>query len=385
LHHHENTEINCLGKLKDKKLELEYERQEYLSLKRLLTVLFVTLGLLFTAFIIPEIFSGGLKGGYIPIVAARLVMLAAFLVFSVVINLNVSVKAYKIFLTALEFVFPVSYFYIIYQSGQLDFLFKCFDIILIMTVIFLIPNDWHNAFAAAFFTLLSFLIFSHIVIAGLGDDAFYAGVTYLTLLFLIAGAFSLIINHFKRRQFLNQILLKRIINTDYLTEINSRVHFDEVCREFIALSKRNNKPLSLAVFDIDDFKRINDTYGHLSGDRVLIRLASLVSENLFHNEFFARWGGEEFVLLFPGCGLRQAVGRTNDIKYKINGFAFEEGITLTCSFGVAELDSRDDLDTLVDKADNFMYAAKRAGKNLVVFDGAPQNAAPAAHLIQAPE
>jgi two-component system cell cycle response regulator len=237
---------------------------------------------------------------------------------------------YKAVLAVFEFIFPASYFYLTFQSNHFNFLLRCLDVILTITLISIIPNDWINACAAAFFSYFNDLN--------------------------------------KRRQYLNRMLLKQLVETDYLTGVNSRVKFDEACRQLLAISNHDNTPMCMAVFDIDDFKKINDTHGHIVGDKVLISLSSLVTQNLKGEEFFARCGGEEFVLIFPSSNLEQSVDRINDLREKINAFVFTDGIYLSCSFGVVSALGIDDLDTLIDEADRLMYLAKLAGKDIVVYD-----------------
>ena len=275
---------------------------------------------------------------------------------------------YKAVLAVFEFIFPASYFYLTFQSNHFNFLLRCLDVILTITLISIIPNDWINACAAAFFLIMSFFVFVHLEQPGIDNHQFYYGVIDISLIFLTSAFFSYFNDLNKRRQYLNRMLLKQLVETDYLTGVNSRVKFDEACRQLLAISNHDNTPMCMAVFDIDDFKKINDTHGHIVGDKVLISLSSLVTQNLKGEEFFARWGGEEFVLIFPSSNLEQSVDRINDLREKINAFVFTDGIYLSCSFGVVSALGIDDLDTLIDEADRLMYLAKFAGKDIVVYD-----------------
>ena len=328
----------------------------------------IALGLLYAAFIIPQILTVDNRDAIDRIFVARIFILAAFAAFALIITITKRAVVYKAVLTAFEFAFPASYFYIVFYSNQFNFLIKCLDVILIITFIFIMPNDWINACSAALFMIISFFIFSLIVQPGLDDNQFFAGVTYISLLFLTGCFASFVVNISERRQYLSRMLLKQLVETDYLTGVNSRVKFDEVCRQLLAVSNQDNTPMCMAVFDIDDFKIINDTHGHIVGDKVLISLSLLVSQNLKGEEFFARWGGEEFVLIFPSSNLEQAVDRINDLREKINAFVFTDGIYLSCSFGVVSALGIDDIDTFFGKADRLMYLAKLAGKDIVVYD-----------------
>jgi diguanylate cyclase (GGDEF)-like protein len=111
--------------------------------------------------------------------------------------------------------------------------------------------------------------------------------------------------------------------TDALTGISNRFEFNETLRREMARAKRHKTPLSLIIYDIDHFKRVNDTHGHLVGDSLLIEITELVSRHLRPADRLARWGGEEFVILTPGCdqaAAYQAAERLSRTS-RIRGFA----------------------------------------------------------------
>ncbi len=153
--------------------------------------------------------------------------------------------------------------------------------------------------------------------------------------------------------------------TDPLTKIANRLKFDTVFSEYSELSKRYGDSLSLILFDVDNFKMINDTFGHKVGDNVLIALAKLVNKEVRKSDIFARWGGEEFVILAPQADLKQAMNLAEKLRETIENYNFPEIGKLTCSFGVAEYKKGYSLKDLVKEADDALYKAKRGGKNRV--------------------
>ncbi|MBT9569068.1 MAG: diguanylate cyclase [Thiobacillus sp.] len=159
--------------------------------------------------------------------------------------------------------------------------------------------------------------------------------------------------------------LKLLATTDGLTGIYNRRHFDEVLTNEINRSTRFQSPLSLILFDIDHFKHINDTFGHQEGDRVLTQLALVVADATRTTDLFARWGGEEFAVLLPGCDLN--VGRllAEKLRMLLEKQAFANVGQVTCSFGVAEHVPGDGIDGLMRKADRCLYHAKASGRNRV--------------------
>ncbi len=158
---------------------------------------------------------------------------------------------------------------------------------------------------------------------------------------------------------------ERIARTDNLTGILNRIAFEEILSREVENARKNGEPLSLVIFDIDNFKQINDTYGHPFGDRVIKKVASIALENLGEADIIARWGGEEFIILMPGKNLRRAVAISDKIRRKIQSYRFKDELMVTASFGVAQLTRDDDVPRLVLRADKALYQAKREGKNKV--------------------
>lgn len=153
---------------------------------------------------------------------------------------------------------------------------------------------------------------------------------------------------------------------DNLTGINNRENFEDIFSIEIANAKENHLPLSLIIFDVDNFKLINDTYGHQAGDVILIALVNLIADNIKNSDIFARWGGEEFVILTPQTEIIGATNLAENLRKLVQAHAFsyvDKEITL--SFGVAQLSGEDDKKTLFEKADSALYEAKKNGRNRV--------------------
>ena len=359
--------ISIFGRIKDKKLEHEFAQQQFMRYKRLMSAVILALGVLYTLFLIPLFLTIPETNMLTGILVVKLISFAAFCAFAVTVFVTSSARVYRVFLTAFEFLFPLSYYCVVLQSGQFNFLIKCLDVIIIIALMFILPNNWINSTLAALFMLVSFFVVSFVVSPGLSRDVFSAGVTYLVLIFLVGCSFNLVSDISVRRNYLNRLLLRHLIDTDYLTGIASRSKFDNTLQQLFTAAKQSGSPLCVSVFDIDNFKKINDRYGHIVGDKVLIGLSALISEHLRGEEFFARWGGEEFALILPGMTLDRAVERIDKLRRKIAASSFADGISLTCSFGAVSAGGFDNTDALIDKADRLMYNAKSAGKDTVAY------------------
>src|SRR6185312_11767562 len=160
--------------------------------------------------------------------------------------------------------------------------------------------------------------------------------------------------------------------TDGLTGLNNRRHFLEVAAHEWAVAQRYGLPLAMMLFDIDRFKLINDTAGHQMGDEILKRVARAASERLRAADLLGRYGGEEFIALFPGSTAQQAAVVAERIREAIAADGIETRaarVSATISVGLAEaLSGQDTLQQLIRRADRALYEAKARGRNCIVVD-----------------
>ena len=166
-----------------------------------------------------------------------------------------------------------------------------------------------------------------------------------------------------RKQMDEQI--QKLATTDSLTQALNRTKFEDILLTELERSKRYHQPLSMILFDIDHFKVINDTYGHIIGDYVLMTLAHIVKENLRAIDSLARWGGEEFIILAPGTNIDKAHILAERIREAIERYKFEYVGKVTISSGVTEFSMNDTKDSFIKRADDTMYKAKKKGRNRV--------------------
>ena len=165
-------------------------------------------------------------------------------------------------------------------------------------------------------------------------------------------------------------LLVKLATTDPLTGLFNRRHFFDLAEMEIMRSKRYGHQLACIMFDIDFFKRINDSYGHLFGDRVLQAMVWRCRENIRRVDIFARYGGDEFVILLPETGLRrgkQLMGRLCSDFQERPLLIEEHEIPITLSMGLSSMVGNDGLalDALLNRADQALYTAKEKGRNQV--------------------
>lgn len=152
---------------------------------------------------------------------------------------------------------------------------------------------------------------------------------------------------------------------DKLTGIYNRDKFEECFSDEINKAFINHKKLSLILLDIDHFKTINDTYGHQVGDSVLKEISNIILNNVKTSDIFARWGGEEFVIILPNTDLNGAYLFSEKLRRLIVEYSFSNVNKLTVSFGVGQLDEGENKMTLFEKTDKALYLAKTKGRNRV--------------------
>lgn len=159
--------------------------------------------------------------------------------------------------------------------------------------------------------------------------------------------------------------LEKMAHTDMLTGIYNRHKFSTILETELHKFKRYHTFFSIVMFDIDHFKKVNDTYGHLIGDEVLVQLAQIIRANIRHSDLFARWGGEEFVVLAYESKRDDAQRLAEKLRKVVENDTFASELKITCSFGIAEALESDDDNSLMKRADDALYAAKRGGRNRV--------------------
>ncbi len=160
--------------------------------------------------------------------------------------------------------------------------------------------------------------------------------------------------------------LEKLSVTDKLTGLKNRLHLDKVYAQELKRAQRYDTPFCIIILDIDHFKEVNDTYGHLVGDKVLIHLGKLLSSHIRQSDTLGRWGGEEFLIITPLSTYHDACALAEKLRYHIEQETFEELEDLTCSFGVGTYMQGDTSNEAVRRADDALYEAKNTGRNKVV-------------------
>lgn len=160
-------------------------------------------------------------------------------------------------------------------------------------------------------------------------------------------------------------ILSEMTSIDGLTQISNHRFLIEHLKAKMSEASRTRGHLSIAIFDIDDFKKVNDSKGHVCGDQVLVDFAAIIKDSIRGTDVAGRYGGEEFMVIFPSASLDVAQKISERIRKTVENYHFAEGVRITVSGGVSQFTDQT-ITELINAADSNLYTAKRNGKNQIV-------------------
>ncbi|MCW8885081.1 MAG: sensor domain-containing diguanylate cyclase [Motiliproteus sp.] len=183
---------------------------------------------------------------------------------------------------------------------------------------------------------------------------------------LLVTVIVLLLVHFSLGRY--QRRLEQMASTDLLTGTASRHAFEATFSKMLSFSQRNQHPLTTVLVDIDQFKQLNDNYGHLLGDHVLRKVAEILTDDLRHSDTICRWGGDEFLIILPECDIQHARIIAEDMRRQVEqSLQIVDGqhTNVTASFGLAEYDHHESSENLFKRTDEALYQTKSQGRNRV--------------------
>lgn len=363
------TEKYAINKLtcsfKNKKIENEYFDKMMKKDTRYLKPLILLIAVVYTLFMIPEYLFLSNESNYFHLIAIRVLTLIVIGCLYYMVKKSHDSKKISLLVSIIEIILVGSYFVLVSQYNPVEFFLKVMDLIILSSVIFILPNKFNNKIIVALILYMSFFIMARYKFPGVESQHFLAGMVYSFIMILVITITYYKINYSDRKNYIHEIKLKILSETDHLTGIYNRIKFDDELLKWVEHKARYDCSLSLIMMDFDEFKLVNDRHGHLAGDRVLQDGCDVVRKIVRKTDIFARWGGEEFVMLLPETKCDKAVSMAERIRKALEEYEFHTGDKVTCSFGVAEIGEGEMMYNALNRADELLYTAKRNGRNRV--------------------
>ena len=359
--------INWVGEFVNKELEAQFRLEHLGKSKKLLKVLILLSGIVYFCLFFIDYFCLKSFHPSLPSFICRLGILLISIAIFIVFCVKKDFKYYTIFVTIYEILLILSYFYVIRNLYGQGYFQQGMVLVVLYFFIFFIPNRWiYSCFAS----VTALAVYIHIIPSYIDTLLFseiLEAVFYQVIVLVLMSVHMFRNNSLQRMQYFREGQLELLAVTDELTNIYNRKKFDESLDEWISIANRNNAVFSVIMYDLDKFKYLNDTYGHLAGDQVLIACADTVKANMRIRDIFARWGGEEFMILLPLTSLGKAVDLATRLRKKIAELRIKGSIPITASFGVTEYTSGETREAFLERLDKKMYEAKENGRNRVEF------------------
>ncbi|MFA9381027.1 MAG: GGDEF domain-containing protein [Acetanaerobacterium sp.] len=358
-------EFNRLHEFADPNLEQEYTRTQIASSIQYMRTLTFAMGIVYFLFIIVDYFVISAVYTLLFILVNRtLICLLAFMLYAFLARSKRYQLFYRIYSMALVLA-SISFFLVCFHYEHPNFLIQTMGLFAIVIFIFMVPNRWIGKILVSVIVSLCYFISSYFVYPALSMNDYAAGAVYTILILLLRAVSTYKSEEQRRLLFLNGKRLERLTRIDSMTGLYNRETLNRELEANIAACDGTDGGFSVALFDIDDFKTINDTFGHLAGDRVLLNIVNAVRCHLPDACTMFRWGGEEFIILFRGRSHEQSLEKAEQYRGLIDEL-LEEGLHVTCSFGVTTYEPGDSTESMLARADRNLYKAKNAGKNCVI-------------------
>jgi diguanylate cyclase (GGDEF) domain len=360
-------DISFSGEFVDKTLEREFLHYDMKYYSKFMGAVAVIFGVIFMLFTISDYFVIESSSSFMVILLIRaLFLMASVVIYFAVKKINDYLKLVYL-ITAYEIGFYFSFIVIIYQYGPIG-LIPFFSIMAITLAVYITPNRLIYSQIISVFFNLSFFLFYIKYIESIEIGMLLKLIEY-SLIFIIFGNIqAYLTNFYRRKRFADSRELLRLSVTDSLTGIYNREKFDQELDWWIDFCNRFGNPLTLVIFDIDYFKKVNDNYGHLIGDSVLQNVTSIIKNAIRSTDIFARWGGDEFVILLPKTDIDRAFEITERMKSCIQESKYDRVENVTCSFGLVSLRKNENTESFLQRADQFLYIAKEQGKNTIACE-----------------
>ena len=354
------------GEFVDPSVERDFRRQDFFSARARARLLVALFSILLTAIMTAELFFVPFSTlHWIPLTLRGLYMAVSILVLVRISSLS-DFEPMAVTVTAFEALSLSIWLYVALLSREAygEATIQT-GMMALLVLVFLIPNRWIRS------VILGGIILLGAILLALSPTGAQDVLPILSTIVILMGGFATVTlfsqktEQERRMQYLRHVKLLQDSLTDPLTGIANRGRFNQALQDWVRCANQYSVPLSLVLFDFDDFKSVNDTYGHLTGDQVILATVNLVDDAIRRRDLFARWGGEEFTLLFPDTRVDEAVEIVERLRQTIEQNRYIRCGQVTASFGIVQYRAGETPEAFMDRADRMLYRAKADGKNCI--------------------
>jgi diguanylate cyclase (GGDEF)-like protein len=310
---------------------------------------------------------------FIPGQTDRMVVAIARYCFSILLILLIrklqrirTFAAFAALVTVLEAAEMLLYLFVLWLYESPDFMIQSLGLIMMILVAFIVPNRSENMLALSLIGSAAYFLFfyyTHTIPA----KEYLATMAYAILTIVICSVKAIGGDRYALREFQAKSRLEETSAKDFLTNAATRERLEEEARRWMSFCRRQSLPLCMVFVDVDNLKHIHDCYGHAMGDIALKNIAKIMQNQLRNSDTIARWGGDEFVLLLPNVTLQNAVLLLDRVKMAISRLVLDDGVTVSCSFGVVQMGQENTYAQMLSEADALMYRSKQGGKGRISY------------------
>lgn len=361
------SEINHLAEFRDIDKEKRFHDNEVssrLRLSRNTVIIFAVVDFLFVCtdfmFLQNTTTSAVI---YYSLVPRAITLMAAFLVFVLLKKAVDKSAAIKSIIVFAVFAYLLHEYTAIYFA-PVDLTFEILDLIIITYGLYIIPNRWITNTCASTLLIVLFLLLTPFTIPKMETGTKIILTIYFVFQELMQALLIYKNDVQKRVNYSQQLQLESLAKTDALTGVFNRAACDMSIRQMCA----NHHEFALVMIDIDNFKHINDTCGHLAGDKAIVEATEIIKTSVRQDDTVARWGGDEFIIVLPYTPMEKAIETSKRIKDHLSTIKYSNSSSqVTASLGVTVYTEGDNINSIVNRADLLLYQAKHQGKNGIVF------------------
>lgn len=359
-----NFKLDWKQEFVDKQLEKEYISGVNQASIKYVSISIFALGIVYFLFIFIDYLRVDSPSALLLILINRTLVCLLLFVLYIVLHQSKNYLIFNPLYGAVEILGGASFLWTCSLYNKPNFLIQSLGLIMLVMIVYMLPNLWIGKVVTSVAIVAGFFIYGGLMMQPLTTNEFAAGIVFVTLILIIRAVGSYNNEHQRRLLFIESRKLGMLSKTDPMTGAYNRASLSLHIQERMERCRLEGNSLTLIILDIDDFKKINDHYGHLMGDKVLIDIVELVRSRLQNTDLLFRWGGEEFIVLLH-APLAQAEMIAENCRKKITEIVYEGGLGVSCSFGLTEYREGDNMDTILARADQKLYLAKANGKNRV--------------------